>query len=389
MYSFPDSPHATLRALGSVQLRNLVASAFRRQGNEVRPVRRPDPLAGEIDLILRRNGGSVAVRCSPGLEPPVGVLLLRRFARARDAAGTAQGVMVSVAGFTDEAHDLAPAHRIRPWSVPEVVRLLEDTSTLSDPAALRWILDRRTICAVCEAEMPHGKPRCGSPSSVDGQCHPCPEFARCALVRGLQREHERLGRLWPEGSTPVSHSLGPAGNPMHRIPAPLPMKLVICSREAARAPTRFQPTHVVSIVDPGSDVLGLRPSGIPPENHHIGVFCDIRDPASPEAPAESSVRSVISWLEPRCQPDSNHHFLVHCQAGVGRSPAVGYVAWAIHLGPGREQEAWDRMLDSCVKRWVAPNSLVIRHADRLLGRDGALCDPLQRWSLPLPWSRFL
>jgi predicted protein tyrosine phosphatase len=372
--------HEKLCALGWFQFQNLVAAALRKKGYHVEPVPRPAAVSTGMDLILRRDGETVAVRCSHGAASRVGVRVLRRFAEARIRAGIPAGLLVSAAGFTDEVHEQARSYQTTPWDLPEVTRVLEDTLAPHDPALMSAFLDERRLCPYCEDEVTSAAPRLHPQPGI--HCLGCTHFPTCVYTLGIWAEHDRLRRFLLEAcpARPGSGSLMASIQPMT-------MKMVICPREAAHSRMRFEPTHMVSLQDPGADLIGLRPEWIPPENHYVGVFCDVRDPRSPEAPQESTIRSVISWLQPRCGPGSTHRFLVHCHAGVGRSPAVGYVAWAIHLGPGREQEAWQRMLESCIKRSVMPNSLIIGHADTILGRQGALCGPLNRWSLDLPWSR--
>lgn len=62
--------------------------------------------------------------------------------------------------------------------------------------------------------------------------------------------------------------------------------------------------------------------------------------------------------------------LIHCRGGQSRSTAIALLGVADELGAGREEEAVayiDRIRDICT-----PNPLVVRLADDLLQRDGAL-----------------
>ena len=64
--------------------------------------------------------------------------------------------------------------------------------------------------------------------------------------------------------------------------------------------------------------------------------------------------------------------LVHCEAGVSRSSAAALIMYAYWFGPGREQEAMERVL---AQRPVAiPNRRMIELADRLLERGGRLLE---------------
>jgi predicted protein tyrosine phosphatase len=66
--------------------------------------------------------------------------------------------------------------------------------------------------------------------------------------------------------------------------------------------------------------------------------------------------------------------LIHCEAGVSRSPAAALIIYACLLGPGREREAMARVL---AQRPVAmPNRRMVELADRMLGRGGRLLEML-------------
>jgi predicted protein tyrosine phosphatase len=66
--------------------------------------------------------------------------------------------------------------------------------------------------------------------------------------------------------------------------------------------------------------------------------------------------------------------LIHCEAGVSRSSAAALIMYACWLGPGREQEAMERVL---AQRPVAiPNRRMIELADKLLDRGGRLVEAL-------------
>lgn len=165
------------------------------------------------------------------------------------------------------------------------------------------------------------------------------------------------------------------------------MDLFVCPRDWTFATDRFTPDHLVSLQDPGADVSSLRPPWILPENHHVAYFYDVDLPGHDEAPPLDAVAVLLQWLGPRCGPSSRSRFLIHCDAGLGRSPAVAYVAWSIHLGAGREPEAFAAMQRSCLNLRILPNSVIVAHADRILERDGALSRPLSEWNRTVRWSR--
>ena len=81
---------------------------------------------------------------------------------------------------------------------------------------------------------------------------------------------------------------------------------------------------------------------------------------------EEDVVAALSFAE---QYDN---ILVHCTAGVGRSPAIGLAILAQKLGPNKEQEALDELLR--IRPESVPNLLIVKHADAILGRSGRLLD---------------
>lgn len=66
---------------------------------------------------------------------------------------------------------------------------------------------------------------------------------------------------------------------------------------------------------------------------------------------------------------------------------MGYLLWALHLGLGREQEAFDRMVASALESQLISNTVIIAHADDILQRQGTLQAPLTDWNQRVPCRR--
>jgi len=66
--------------------------------------------------------------------------------------------------------------------------------------------------------------------------------------------------------------------------------------------------------------------------------------------------------------------LIHCGAGVSRSAAAALIMYACWLGPGREQEAMEKILT--LRPIARPNRRMVMLADKILKRDGRLIDAL-------------
>lgn len=164
------------------------------------------------------------------------------------------------------------------------------------------------------------------------------------------------------------------------------MKIFVCPRDWTHATDRFTPSHLLSLQNPDADLYGLRPEWVPAGNHRVIYFYDVDTPGHALTPTREDIESVIDWLTLHCSPGSETRMIIHCDAGLGRSPAVAYIAWSIHLGPGREQEAFELMKESCLNTVLMPNAAIVAHADDILGRKGALKKPLTDWNRKVRWS---
>ena len=92
------------------------------------------------------------------------------------------------------------------------------------------------------------------------------------------------------------------------------------------------------------------------------------DTIDEHGPREADVRRIIEAAERIAE--SGGRVLAHCAAGVSRSSAAALIVYAVVLGPGREEEAMQRVLE---QRPIArPNRRMIAIADRLLERNGQL-----------------
>ncbi len=113
------------------------------------------------------------------------------------------------------------------------------------------------------------------------------------------------------------------------------------------------------------------PSGLAPE-HHLRL--EINDITSPEPdqilPERAHVERLIAFLEDA----RGQSLLIHCYAGISRSPAAALVSMALDA-PGREETAADAL--RVAAPYAQPNRLLIELADDLLGRAGRLVAALE------------
>ncbi len=145
----------------------------------------------------------------------------------------------------------------------------------------------------------------------------------------------------------------------------------------------FQPTHVISLLDPtlaadaiptfGGETVFIQRS-----------FFDVETPQS-GAPNEAVVSELIGfigdWVD-RKRRDEAARLLVHCHAGASRSTAIAFVALAMQRDHGQERDAFTELLRITNKPW--PNINVVRLADSVLARQGRLLAPLQTYRSAFP-----
>jgi predicted protein tyrosine phosphatase len=107
-------------------------------------------------------------------------------------------------------------------------------------------------------------------------------------------------------------------------------------------------------------------------------FADVEVEES--GPTEEDISRIISLA------DNLKHLggkvLIHCGAGFSRSPAAALIMYACWLGPGREQEAMEKVF--ALRPDVCPNRRMVMLADKILGREGRLIDALTWRKADLP-----
>lgn len=138
------------------------------------------------------------------------------------------------------------------------------------------------------------------------------------------------------------------------------------------------PTHVLSIMDPGINI-----KYIPRINNSIKhikyFFFDEDELHLQKEPVEEYLNKIIDLIEDinRKQGNEASTLMIHCHAGASRSPAIAYIAYAIMLGLGNEKVAFEYLLKITNKPW--PNLYLVKLADKLLSRNGKLVAPLENY----------
>jgi predicted protein tyrosine phosphatase len=141
------------------------------------------------------------------------------------------------------------------------------------------------------------------------------------------------------------------------------VRLIVCPGSAVETLLAREPVdHLLTLVSPDAEV-GAR--AVPAT---VLRFNDITEPrAGLVAPHAEMVHAIIA-LGRELPPDAT--LLVHCYAGVSRSPAAAYVLACAASVAGDERAIAQRLREASPK--ATPNALMVCLADEILQRGGAM-----------------
>jgi len=89
-------------------------------------------------------------------------------------------------------------------------------------------------------------------------------------------------------------------------------------------------------------------------------------------PGNNQVAQLIEFIKAW---DQKSPMLVHCWAGISRSTASAYIAQCI-LNPDISEASLAQTLRK-ISPSATPNPMIIHHADKMLGRNGAMIEAIQ------------
>jgi len=133
---------------------------------------------------------------------------------------------------------------------------------------------------------------------------------------------------------------------------------------------------MISIGDPEDRFDDLRLSEIGEDAHLCLKFADTELATHRSSPTREKLAVLIPWLD--AQPKIEK-LLVHCAAGISRSPAVALLSLC-HLDPQTEpRKHMDTVAASSECTYIWPNLLVVELGDALLGKSGTIVKAVDDW----------
>jgi len=145
----------------------------------------------------------------------------------------------------------------------------------------------------------------------------------------------------------------------------------VCSLEAAKEADINGYDGIITIEDSEIRDPFRVESGYPPQR--VLSFDDIAAPIDDwVVPTEHHVRSALTFARQWEQPS----LLIHCHAGMSRSPAIALAIFADWLGSMKEDEAVSELLKTA--HLCTPNKLLVEITDRVLCREGRLIEACEK-----------
>lgn len=141
------------------------------------------------------------------------------------------------------------------------------------------------------------------------------------------------------------------------------MKLIVCPLAYLDAALASQPSHVLSLISPDAELPTIVPS-----QHLVLRFNDISGPTEGlTEPSRADIEKLIAFASTWHGPAP---FLVHCWAGISRSPAAAYIIACARGADGEEQKQAPALRHASPQ--ATPNPLMIALADDILNRSGRM-----------------
>lgn len=132
--------------------------------------------------------------------------------------------------------------------------------------------------------------------------------------------------------------------------------------------------HIVTLLRDADRIQ--RPLHVPPQNHLVLGMDDITEPMDGYTPPnEEHIVRLVEFLKAW---DRGTPLVMHCFAGISRSTAAAFIA-ACAINPRRSEAAIAAALREA-SPMARPNSLLVKHADTVLRRNGRMVEAIRALS---------
>ena len=138
--------------------------------------------------------------------------------------------------------------------------------------------------------------------------------------------------------------------------------------------------HAITLINAPMMADIVTPAPIGEANHLRLIMNDIDRPAEGLiAPEAAHIHQLVDFLN---SWDQESPLLIHCHAGISRSPAAAFIALCL-LRPQMTEEELARRLREASPA-AKPNRLIVRLADDILRREGRMIAACAALTVPPP-----
>jgi predicted protein tyrosine phosphatase len=149
------------------------------------------------------------------------------------------------------------------------------------------------------------------------------------------------------------------------------LRILVSPLSQLPAALALGPARVASLVSPDAEAPDC--PGVAPHDRLVLRFNDIAQPAAGlVAPGADHIRALIAFAQ---AGRTDGLLLIHCWAGISRSPAAAYVIACAHAAEGRERALALALRQASAE--ATPNPRMVALADDLLGRSGRMVQAIQ------------
>ena len=141
-----------LRKMEWFQFEKLVELIYQHRGYSVKRLGDAKPDGG-VDLIIESAEDKFVVQCKHWKKWTVGVKQIREFLGTLTDSRIPKGVFITLAGYSDEAKQLAEKQGIQILNQTDVLEMLEQAGLTHSEQISELFSDTRKFCPKCESEM--------------------------------------------------------------------------------------------------------------------------------------------------------------------------------------------------------------------------------------------